>query len=162
MKRLIVSDEKIFCMSNVTGKYVKNPERLNFSFYYSSKSGVKHGIRVKPVFNPEKISKSEMGNLELHGSWEFTPGNSDKSVNTSDINKMKNFFKTYKVLFAAVWEEQVPEDLLADYFKGYINLTTFIEELYNYSDWQSYLSDIKDVSSFEKAVRENNLFNMND
>lgn len=149
-------------MSNVTGKYVKNPEKLDFSFYYSTKDGVNHSIRVKPVFNPEKISRSTIGNLELHGDWKYTPGKSDTSVSSSRINKMTEFFKTYKVLFAAVWEEQLPEDLLADYFKGYIDLTTLIKELYNYSEWEDYLSDVKDVDSFEKAVRDNNLFNMND
>ena len=64
--------EVLFEMSNMRGRYVKNPHKLNFSFYFSSKDAVEgkdlvHGLRVKPVFNPEKISVSKVGTLKLHG-----------------------------------------------------------------------------------------------
>lgn len=162
MKFVVGPEDSILCMSNVTGKYVKNPHKLKFSFYYSTKEGVPHGIRVKPTFNPERMSKSRAGNLELHGDWKYTPSPDDVHVSKKDIEDMKNFFRDNKVLFAAVWEEEIPEDVLGDYFKGHVDFDSLLHELYNYDQWESHLKQVHDVSTLEQLVRSKNLWNMND
>lgn len=119
MKRVIVgsempveSEDAIFGMTNVRGvNVVTEPYGLDFSFYFSSKEGVPHGIRVKPIFDPSKMRKNLAGNLELHGDWKYTPGENDRKVSHSKMLRMIDFFRKYKVLFAAVWEEQLVDTL---------------------------------------------------
>ena len=88
MKRLL-HNEDIFAMSNIRGRYVVNPNKLDFSFYFSPGSGVDHSIRVKPVFNPEKLKLSMTGTLKLCDDWEYVRGKDDSSVSEKDIRKMK-------------------------------------------------------------------------
>ena len=102
MKRYIKENDSIMCMANLRGNQIVNPGGLPFSFYFSTKIG--HGIRVKPVFNPEKLSISSVGNLELHEDWNYTPDPEDQKISAKKKNEMYNFFRTNKVLFAAVWE----------------------------------------------------------
>lgn len=54
MKKLLRHPDSVMCMSNVRGKYVVHPGPLKFSFYFSANDGYSHGIRVRPVLNPEK------------------------------------------------------------------------------------------------------------
>ena len=75
----------LFEMSNIRGKYVKVPHKLDFSFYFSPKNAVAntdiaHGLRVKPVFNPEKMSINKAGTLKLHSDWKYIPGEDDTKV----------------------------------------------------------------------------------
>lgn len=65
MKKLLRNPDSVMCMSNVRGKYVVHPGLLKFSFYFSANDGYSHGIRVKPVFNPEKMLLSMVGSLKL-------------------------------------------------------------------------------------------------
>ncbi|MCM1232048.1 MAG: hypothetical protein NC489_18155 [Ruminococcus flavefaciens] len=155
----IAEEHDIFCMSNLRGNTIKVPHKLPFSFYFSARES-SHAIRVKPVFNPNKISKSSFGTLELHGSWEYTPDPDDKNVSNKQIREMKDFFKTYKVLFAAVWEEELPDDALQDYFKGHILWQDLLGEFYFYEDYKSEMKQIKNIIELERFVRKNNLFNM--
>lgn len=165
MKRIAYASkehEEIFGMSNVRGKLVKVPGKLPFSFFFSGKRGSTHGIRVKPVFNPDRLAGSDLGNLELHSDWKYTPGKDDKDVSAKQIRQMKDFFRQYKVLFAAVWEEELEEDLLADYFKGSISWKDLMKEFYFYEDYSEEIDKIQDCSQLEDFVRRNNIFNMND
>lgn len=154
---------EIFAMSNVRGAKVKVTGRpLPFSFYFSTKEGMAHGIRVKPVFKPNKFTQSDAGVLLLHSNWEYIPNKNDKNVPARDIEEMKVFFRRYKVLFAAVWEFELPEDALQNFLTGNIYLPELLEEFYNYDEWKPFLSDVDSIESLEAAVREYGLFNMND
>jgi hypothetical protein len=153
-------DEDIFCMANVRGRYVKVPHPLKFSFFFSPKVG--HGIRVKPVFNPDKITRDTVGNLWIHGAYKYTRSKVDKHVTEDQANEMKQFFRDYKVLFAAVWESVLDQNDLLYYFNGSLS---FKDMLTRFADYESHKDDLKDVNdckSLETYVRESEWFNMND
>lgn len=159
MKR-VVSHHVILAMSNVRGRYVKNPHSLPFSFYFSSGAGAQHSIRVKPSFNPEKLKYSMTGNLELSDQWTFTPGPYDKSVSEQDVNDMKQFFRDHIVLFAAVWDEQLQDGVLEDYFKGDITFQEMLTDLDFYEDYKVEIDSVSSVSELEEFCRTNDLVNM--
>lgn len=149
-------------MANVRGSKVRVPHKLNFSFFFSIKGNNSHGIRVKPVFNPDRLIQSETGNLNLHGDWKFTPGKNDKSVSSKEIEEMKDFFKKYKVLFAAEWEDKIQADEIQDYLRGMQSLSDLIKTFDFYSDYKEDLDKIKTVEELEKFIRDTKVFNMND
>ena len=159
MKRLIRSSEAILAMSNVRGIHVKNPGELDFSFYFSSGAGVDHGPRVKPMFTNNKLISSLTGTLKLCDDWEYIPGSNDKHVDSQSISKMKKFFKSYIVLFCAVWDEQMQDAVLEDWFKGSITFNEMLEDLDFYEDYKQELDNIHDVKSLEKFCRDNELVN---
>ena len=170
--KLFIEDnpkEVLFEMAGVRGKTVKTPKRLPFSFFFSTKDAVEskdsnHGLRVKPVFNPEKINYNELGTLKLHGDWKYTPGINDGDVNGKEIRKMKEFFKYYKILFAAVWEKALPHDIVEDYFRGHATFDEVVQEFYFYNDYEDKIkhfngTGIKTFDDIHDFVAENNLFN---
>ncbi|MCM1226187.1 MAG: hypothetical protein NC320_02020 [Clostridium sp.] len=152
-------ENDIFCMANLRGKDISIPHKLPFSFFFSERES-SHAIRVKPVFNPNKISKSSFGTLELHGDWEYTPGPDDKNVSNKQIREMKQFFKKYKVLFAGVWESELYDGAVQDYFRGIISFSDLLTEFEFYEEYQEEMENITTIEGLEDFVRENNLFNM--
>lgn len=168
MKRLIRYSnnvESIFAMSNIRGRYVRVPKPLNFSFYFSPKDAVEskeivHGLRVKPLFNPEKMSIDKAGTLKLHGDWEYIRGEDDKDVSSKDVRNMINFFVEYKTLFAAVWEKELAPDSLYDYFRGVISFSELIQEFEFYTDYSEELDTTNDVRDITDVVRKYNIFNL--
>lgn len=157
-------DNFLFEMANIRGKTVKCPKRLDFSFFFSTKDAVEskelvHGLRVKPVFNPEKISIDKTGTLKLHGDWEYIPGEDDVDVSSRDVRKMKAFFATYKILFSAVWEKVLPHDAVEDYFRGHINFEDVLKEFYFYDDFRDDLDIIETFDDLTDFVETNKLFN---
>lgn len=157
--------ELLFEMANIRGKSVKIPHRLNFSFYFSPKDAVEskdicHGLRVKPLFDPEKMSIDKAGTLKLHGDWKYIPGSDDKNIGTKAIKEMKNFFLEYKTLFAAVWEKELPPDALYDYFRGTITFNELLQEFYFYDDFSDEMKDIQTVDDLTQFVDINELFDL--
>ena len=160
MKRYIKADNQdILCMANIRGKRVKEPHKLNFSFYFSGKNS-SHGIRVKPIFNPDKMMINKAGNLELHSDWTYTPGEDDTHISSSDIREMKEFFRKYLILFAAVWDLQLPDTTVQDYFEGECTLNELIQDLEFYSDYADELDEIESVEELEEFCSENELVNL--
>lgn len=153
------SQDNIMCMANLLGRDVRVPNPLPFSFYFSTKNSP-HGIRVKPIFNPEKMSADVVGNLELCDSWEYTPGKNDSHVDGRSIRKMKAFFRKYKVLFAAVWGKELQESSLTDYFRGYISFEQLLQSFEFYESYKEDLDDIESIEELTEFVRENSLFNL--
>ena len=149
--------EDILCMSNVRGRHVENPHKLPFSFFFSEGSvadtDIVHGPRVKPIFNPENFRRSLAGTLKLCDDWEFIPGKNDRNISNKDIKEMKNFFRTYLSMFCAVWDSQIDEDYLEEYFKGQRSFDEWIQELDFYEEYKSQLDEIHDVSEFEQFCR---------
>lgn len=167
MKLTLNEKECLFEMANIRGKYVKNPHRLNFSFYFSPKDAVEgkdicHGLRVKPVFNPEKMSIDKAGTLKLHGDWKYIPGSDDKSIGSKAVSEMKEFFREYKTLFAAVWEKVLPPDSLYDYLRGTITFEELKQEFSFYDELRgdAQYSDIDNIYDLTGFVRDNNLFDL--
>ena len=156
MKLTINEDNYMIEMANMTGNRVKVPHKLPFSFYFSSGSEVNHSIRVKPVFNSEKLIKSQTGTLKLCDDWEYTPGKEDINISQKQINDMKEFFRAYLVLFCMVWDEQLTEDVVQDYFKGEIEFYELIENIDFYTDKMSLLTTVEEL---EKYCRDNKLVN---
>lgn len=159
MKRVICSDDYILAMSNIRGIHVKNPNNLPFSFYFSSGKNAPHNIRVKPMFNPAKLKESLTGTLKLCDDWEFKPGVNDKNVKPDKIAAMKAFFRRYIVLFCAVWDEQMQDGILEDYFKGEITFQEMLEDLDFFDEYTEELSAISTVEELEEFCRINNLVN---
>lgn len=158
MKHFIDSDI-VMCMSNVRGNKVRVQKNLPFSFYFSASQG-KHDIRVKPMFNPEKLRDDLVGTLKLCDDWEYTPGPNDKDVDAKDVVKMKKFFRTYLVLFAATWDRQLTDGDVYDYLVGDITLPELIETFDFYKDYSDELDDITNVAELEQFCRDKNLVNM--
>lgn len=156
MKFSINEDNYMIEMANMLGNKVKVPYKLPFSFYFSSGDGVNHSIGVKLVFNSEKLVKSQTGTLKLCDDWEYTPGKDDTKISQKQIDEMKDFFKTYIVLFCMVWDEQLTEDTVQDYFKGEIELCELIEKIEFYTDEMILLTTIKELENY---CRYNNLVN---
>lgn len=151
--------EPVFGMSNVRGNRVVNPHKLPFSFYFSGNDGNKHSIRVKPIFDPEHMRIHNAGNLELSGSWEYTPGINDKNVSSKNIKQMKAFFKKYIAIFCLVWDNLVDETSASDYFEGYINIKEFIKSIDFYDEHKAELDSISSIVELERFCRENKLVN---
>ena len=157
----IEAAEPIMGMGNLLGKTVKVPKPLPFSFYFSTNFDV-HGIRVKPLFDPEKMSIDRAGNLWLCDSWEYTPGKDDKHVDSKDIRKMKAFFRKYKVLFCAVWGKILQETYVEDYFKKRMSFKSLLKQFDCYQEYKDDMGDIDSIEELEEFVRENNICNMYD
>lgn len=165
MKLLISENDHLFEMANIRGKHVKVPHKLDFSFYFSPKDCVEgksivHGLRVKPVLNPEKMSIDIAGDLKLCDDWEFIPGEPNKKVNPKLKKEMISFFKTYKVLFAAVWEKVLPPDALYDYFRGTIDFDELLSEFIFYEDYRDEMKDIESLDELYSFIDRYNLFNL--
>lgn len=166
MKLIVkIDNDFLFEMVNIRGKYVKIPHKLNFSFYFSPKDAVEgkdicHGLRVKPLFNPEKMSINKAGTLKLHGDWKYIPGEDDKKIGAKPIAEMKEFFKKYKILFSAVWEKSLPPDALYDYFRGTITFSELIQEFDFYDDYKKdpIFNNIKELSELGQFIKEHDLF----
>ena len=158
MKRQVNSDT-IMCMSNVRGNKVRVQKNLPFSFYFSASQG-EHSIRVKPMFNPFKLKDDLVGTLKLCDDWEYIPGPDDGSVSDKDIAKMKKFFRTYLVLFAATWDRQLADGDVYDYLVGDITLPELIETFDFYRTYQEELDEITSVAELEDFCRKNNLVNL--
>ena len=157
--------EMLFEMAIIRGKYVRNPHKLNFSFYFSSKDAVEgkdlvHGIRVKPIFNSEKMNINQAGTLKLHSDWAYIPGTNDTNISNKDVKEMKDFFKTYKPLFCAVWEQAITPDVLYDYFRGIIDFHEVLEEFDFYTDYKDELDKITTIEAFRNFIAKYDLFNL--
>ena len=148
-------------MANVVGKYVKTDD-INFSFFFSDKSEVSHGIRAKVKWNREKLSGGSDGYFELHGDYPYV---SSKSiyVDESRISEARKFFRKYKVLFAAVWEFKLEQIPVQDYFRNLISFKDLLSEFEGISK-QTYdkIQLANNVEELEDVVRKCKCFNMHD
>lgn len=153
-------------MANVVGNYVKiEPSRLPFSFHFCGKNAVhqQHGIRVKVLWNPSKAPSNADGYFELHGDYEYKSGSHKYFPNTDERKIARKFFKKYKVLFAAVWEEVLDAKPVQDYFEGRIKFNELLSK-FDIEDEINYynLNHCKSLTELEDCVRKYNIFNMND
>ena len=73
---------------------------------------------------------------------------------------MKEFFKDYKTLFAAVWEGVIHPDVLYDYFRGTIDFKDVLIEFEFYKDYKEEMDKIITLNELTNFVRTNDLFNL--
>lgn len=150
-------------MATVRGNYVKT-DSINFSFYFSDKTECNHAIRAKIKWNPNKVSGSLDGYVELHGDYSYVQSpSSDAHPSSKDIKMMQQFFYKYKVLFAAVWEMKLEPDDVVDYFLGRIDLTSLIDKFEDIDpQHMMILWRAKNINDLKRLVYEWDIFNMND
>ena len=151
-------------MANVLGSRCKI-EDIDFTFYLSTKLGMKHGIRVKIIWNADHFDKDKLGYIQAHGDYKYGQDPSQKFKPKSyDIDTARYLVKRYKVLFAAVWEMKLEADHVADYFKGRMSWKELMDSFYNIENEEikEVLSNCRNLKDLEYAVRKNNIFNMND
>ena len=149
-------------MANVCGKYVKT-DVINFSFYFSTKAEVNHDIRAKIRWNREKLKTTD-GYMELFGEYEYYSSNNAEVIpKQDDIQEAKGFFRKYKVLFAAVWEYKLEQQIVQDYLRGMISSSDVIEAFEDIGDDNlNILRNAESWSEVEHLVRVNNMFNLHD
>ena len=157
------SDEDLLMkMANLRGKDVKI-EDVNFSIYFSPKQTDQHSIRIKVLWNRERMNSGNFdGVLYLHGDYEYKQNpNADNKPDKYDIFELRYFAKRYKVLFAAVWENKLDPNDVEDYFKGRLSfeelLTLFLDLD---SDDYDKIQQARNIKELEQIVSENNIFNM--
>ena len=153
-----LSDD-ILCMASMLGDDVKVPGKLPFSFYFSTNNS-SHSIRVKPIFDPCRMSADLAGTLKLSDPWEYIPGKNDHNVDPKQIRKMKSFFRKYKVLFAAVWCGVIQETPVCDYFRGMKPLDVLMKDFDFYNEYKDDMDDIDSIEELEEFVRENSLLHL--
>lgn len=152
-------------MANMVGNRVKTDANLPFSFYFSTKSAVHgaHGIRVKILWNPSKSPNDADGYMELHGNYEYVRGSHKYKPTEKELKVARNFFKKYKVIFSAVWEEKMDYTSVQDFFEGEISFRELLINFTNVTEKQFYLiNHASTLEELESIVREKKIFNMND
>lgn len=152
-------------MANIIGNDIKIDNKLPFSFYISPKFAVhkQHGIRAKIIWNPSKAPADADGYMELHGDYGYTVGSHKYKPTGKELKIARDFFKKYKVLFAAVWEEKVDTSYVQDYFRGYITFKELLSKFSNITEKQYYyLNHANNLTELEETVRKYKIFNMND
>ena len=157
-------DVALLEMANVLGKKCE-VEDIDFTFYLSTKMGMRHSIRVKIVWNKDHYDKDKLGYIEAHGNYKYGQDLSQKfNPKSYDIDTARYLVKRYKVLFAAVWEMKLEADDVADYFKGTISWKNLMNSFYNIKSQEikEILANCKNLKDLEYAVRKNNVYNMND
>ena len=111
------------------------------------------------------MSIHNAGTLKLRGDWQYVPGKGDISVSTKKVNEMREFFREYKILFAAVLEKVLPPDSLYDYFRGTITFDELLEEFEFYEDLEARIKQfnqnngIKTLLDLYTFVKKNDSFN---
>ena len=158
-----IDDSLLLEMATVRGNYVKT-DKIDFSFYFSDKTECNYGIRVKVKWNPVRVSGSLDGYFELYGDYVYVQSNnSDSHPSAKSIIDAQNFFKKYKVLFAAVWEEKLDPNDLIDYFRGRLTWKQLLKCFMNVNDIEYNMIQLcNDRKELEKCVRVYEIFNMND
>lgn len=73
----VLQENQHLLEANLVGKTV-NTDVINFSFYFSDKFVADHGIRVKIIWNRNKMRGDNSGYLELHGNYKYESNNDSK------------------------------------------------------------------------------------
>lgn len=159
MEKFINGYDGFLCTTWVGGKWVRNSGPLAFSFYLYARDSLSHGPRVKPIFNSGKPKDTFAGVLKLCDDWEYTPGPQDSTIGADQIREMKAFFRKYLVLFCAVWNLQLDDPTVGDYFEGEVDFDEVIQSLDFYDEFKRELDQVHDAESLEVFCRLKNLVN---
>ena len=150
-------------MANIRGNDIKRHSGIPFSLFMSTKEQVHgvHAIRVKVLWNPNKMTSTPDGQMELHSDYQYTSFAHKYKPSTKEIKELREFCKQYKVFFAAIWG-------------GVLDPNDFIQYLQNNKSFQDLLATFdlkgrdyynvnhcKTLSELEDCIRKNKIFNMN-
>ena len=143
----LIHEDMLTEMANVRGKDVEVDD-IDFSFYFSKKNS-SHGIRLKVVWNRERMSGSDDGYIEMHGDYKYVRSSSNSYKPKGwEVDGLRYFCKKWKALFAAVWEQKLDE------------LMQTFEDI---TDAQyREVNKCRTVRQLEETVRKFNIYNMND
>lgn len=158
----LIQEEMLTEMANVRGKDVEVDD-IDFSFYFSKKNS-NHGIRLKVVWNRERMSGNDDGYIEMHGDYKYVMS-SPKSYKPKgwEINGLRYFCKKWKVLFSAVWEQKLDETDVRKYFEGDLSFSELMQTFDGITDSQyREVNKCRTVRQLEEVVRKYNIYNMND
>lgn len=152
-------------MANMRGIDVILEPRLPFSFHFCNKDAVhqRHGIRVKLIWNPSKAPYSADGYMELHGDYEYIGGSHKYKPTEKELRVARDFFKKYKVLFAAVWENTLDDATpIQDYFRGIISFKELLSTFKLKGKDYYTVNHCNSLEELENCVRKYHIYNMND
>lgn len=162
MRFQMLNENTLMEMANLRGKDVKI-EDINFSIYFSPKQTDQYSIRIKILWNREKMNSGKFdGILYMHGDYEYRQSlNADNKPDKFDILELQYFAKRYKTIFAAVWENKLDPNDVEDYFKGRVSfkelLNLFLE--ISYEDKQK-IKKANSLKELTQIIKENNIFNL--
>ena len=164
--------------TNIRGKNIRSDE-VNFSFFFSNKGNNRHAIRVKIVWNREKmglLTDKESGYMELFGDYEYHGYNPGQN----QVQKAREFFQKYKILLVAVWEGCLLGDIVVDYFRKFATFEEVVRdfELANAGENKLLIAEfisleqnpehlahlsgeIRKLKILEEIVRKQRFFNLN-
>lgn len=161
---LSTPDMTLMEMANMRGNDVKLHKQLPFSLFISNKKTVhnSHAIRVKVLWNPNKMTSTPDGQLELHGNYNYEKYAHKYEPTSKELNELINYCKKYKVFLSAIWECVLDANDFIDYQRGTIGF----KELLSYFDLgeRNYydVNHCESIEELEGVVRKNKIFNMND
>ena len=161
-KEQLIKEDMLTEMANVRGKDVEVDD-IDFSFYFSKRNS-SHGIRLKVLWNRERMSGNDDGYMEMHGDYKYvrTPGSNYKPKGW-EVNGLRYFCKKWKVLFAAVWEQKLDETDVRKYFEGQLTFQELMETFEGIEKkYYAIVKKCNNARQLEEVVREYNIFNMND
>lgn len=157
-------DSILFEMANLRGNDVKLHDRLPFSLFISNKDVVheSHAIRVKVLWNPEKMTATPDGQLELHGDYNYTVYSHKYKPTSKELRSLINFCKKYKVLFSAIWECKLDPNDFIYYLQNRESLAELLST-FNLKGKDYYnVNHCSSIEELERCVRENKIFSMHD
>ena len=153
-------DEDFPCLCDMTGKFVL-VEYINFSFEFAIKSNVQHNaIQVVINWNRDRLSGTKDGYMNLWGNYKYVRYEYGQDASNEEISEARDFFMKYKVLFAAVWEENLDPDSVRDYLRKILSFDELKESFYDVPE--GIFKDAKTIADIEDIIRKNKLFDMND
>ena len=158
----LIKEDMLTEMANLRGKDVKVDD-IDFSFYFSKKNS-NHGIRLKVLWNRERMSGNDDGYMEMHGDYKYVraPGSKYKPSGW-EINGLRYFCKKWKPLFAAVWEQKLDETDVRKYFEGQLTFQELMETFEGIKkEHYSIVKKCNNARQLEEAVRKYSIYSMND
>ena len=165
MKFKIVETLDLFEMANARRKKI-TVANLDFSFYFGTKASVnnQHGIRAKLCWNREKVGSDLLdGVLELHGDYHYQQtAHPNHNPNQAELDTARQFFKSHKVLFAAVWEGVLDEHSMVSYLYGEISLNELLAFFELPNEQKQLVTEAADNQDLERIVRAHHIYNLND
>lgn len=157
-------DGVLFEMANLRGNDIKLHRRIPFSLYISSKKAVhdEHGISVKVLWNPSKMTDSPDGQLELHGDYKYTRFSHKYDASEQEKALLRKYCKKYKVFFAAICESILDASDFVHYQEGLISFKELLTKFDLKGRDYYNVNHCTNLDDLEKCIRENKIYNMSD
>lgn len=100
--------------------------------------------------------------MDLHGNYEYIISNHKYKPTGRELEIARSFFRKYKVLFAAVWEEVLDPSFVQDYLRGYLDFKNLLTQFDLQGRDYYNVNHCKTIKELEACIRKYRIFNMND